>query len=235
MTASPARAAALPAVSAHTTLDAPRAWVPADDRAANRGGWGGGHRRHHDGGIDAGDVFAGILILGGIAAIASAASSSKDKKAQGDYRSPEPDYRGPDYRGSDYRSSGSQGWDQAQDRGATRSIDVAVDACANAAAREGEVADIYGVQRTGNGYQVSGKLDNGDEFACSASSDGQIQGLTVDGRDVAARDASFGAEGARYDGTPEYAAPEYAAPAANQGDDRYDTATASDFEDGAGS
>ena len=28
------------------------------------------YRRHHDGGIDAGDVIAGVAIIGGIAAIA---------------------------------------------------------------------------------------------------------------------------------------------------------------------
>jgi hypothetical protein len=40
--------------------------------AQARDNWGGG--RHHDG-IDAGDVIAGALIIGGIAAIASAASN----------------------------------------------------------------------------------------------------------------------------------------------------------------
>lgn len=211
MTFAPAFAAALPAAPARAALEAPRAWVPADDIAADRRGWGG-HRRHHDDGIDAGDVFAGILILGGIAAIASAASSSKDKKADDEYRYPEPDYRGSDYRGADTRG---RDWDQSSSRDASRSIDLAVDACTGAAGREGAVADIYGVQRTGNGYQVSGRLENGDEFACTATGDGRIDELTIDGRKVASRDL--------------------AAPPAESGDDRYDTAAAPDFEDSSGS
>ena len=40
-------------------------------------GWGGGGwGHHHRDRVDAGDVIAGILIIGGIAAIASAASKS---------------------------------------------------------------------------------------------------------------------------------------------------------------
>ena len=78
--ASPAIAAALPHAANRSALPTvAKTWSPADDIAANRGrggwgrgGWGGRH--HHDDGIDGGDVFAGLLILGGIAAIASAAS-----------------------------------------------------------------------------------------------------------------------------------------------------------------
>ena len=48
--------------------------------ALARDGWGGGWGRHNDR-VDAGDIFTGILIIGGIAAIASAASkSAKDKR-----------------------------------------------------------------------------------------------------------------------------------------------------------
>ena len=50
--------------------------VTATPVLARDWGWGGGggygrHHRHHDR-VDAGDIFAGVLILGGIAAIASA-------------------------------------------------------------------------------------------------------------------------------------------------------------------
>jgi hypothetical protein len=60
--------------------------------------------RHRDNGIDGGDIFAGLLIVGGIAAIASAASSKakKDRQAREDARYRD-DYRD-DYRGrADYR------------------------------------------------------------------------------------------------------------------------------------
>ena len=52
--------------------------MSASPALAQDWGWGGGNwgHRHHDR-VDAGDVIAGILIIGGIAAIASAASKNK--------------------------------------------------------------------------------------------------------------------------------------------------------------
>jgi Ni/Co efflux regulator RcnB len=68
--------------------------------------------RHRDNGVDGGDVFAGLLIVGGIAAIASAASSKakRDRQAREDSRYRDDDrmqdaYRGQDYRAEDYRTA----------------------------------------------------------------------------------------------------------------------------------
>lgn len=56
-------------------------------RLGRRLGWRLG--RHHHDRVDAGDVLAGILIIGGIAAIASAASNNKQKRAEPEYRYPD--------------------------------------------------------------------------------------------------------------------------------------------------
>jgi hypothetical protein len=156
---------------------------------------GGHHRRHHDGGVDAGDIFAGLLILGGIAAIASAASSDKDKSRDDEYR-----YRTPEPEG--------RGWQQPQGWGAGQAMNDAVASCARAAGREDEVSDIYGAQRTGDGYQVSGQLANGRDFACTTGSGGEVRDLIIDGREVVSAGQGY--------------------------DDRYDAAASPDFEDSTG-
>jgi len=183
MMASPALAAALPQVQAGRAITAPTTWSPANDRVADgRGGWGGhggwGGRHHHDDGIDAGDVFAGLLILGGIAAIASAASSTS-KKSDDEYR----------YRDAapPEDESGWQG-DAGADRGPSSAMNRAVDACVSAVGREGDVDDVYGAQRSGNGYQVGGRLAGGKEFTCNTGADGWVNDLVIDGREVVVGD-----------------------------------------------
>lgn len=181
LTLSPALAASLPNAPTRGVLEAPRTWTPGSDTAADRG-WGDGwrgHRRHHrDDGVSAGDVFAGLLILGGIAAIASAASKNdKDKRAERDYRYNEPETDSRDY---DNGWSGGSG-----DRSASRAMNDAVETCVSAVEREGQVDEVYGAQRNGSGYQVSGRLSNGDEFACATGDGGRVTDLTVDGRELA--------------------------------------------------
>lgn len=103
-------------------------------------GWGHGNRhwRHRGDGIDAGDVILGAIIIGGIAAVASAASRSNgDRKRNGDW---------------------GGGW--SRDEGTE---DAAVDSCARAAEREGarygqdaRVEDITSVARQDGGWRVHG-------------------------------------------------------------------------------
>lgn len=185
LTLSPALAASLPNAATRGVLEAPRTWTPGSDTAADRGwggdGWGGHRRHHHDDGVSAGDVFAGLLILGGIAAIASAASKSdKDKRAERDYR-----YNEPDSDSRDYDSGADSTWSGSSDRSSSRAMNDAVDTCVSAVEREGRVDEVYGAQRNGSGYQVSGRLSNGDEFACATGDDGRVSELTVDGRELA--------------------------------------------------
>lgn len=103
--------------------------------------------RHHDrDGISAGDVIAGALIIGGIAAIASAAS----KNDRGYYRD------------DDYRYDRAGYGDRSGYRGNPRQ---AVEQCVYAAERyagqrygQADVTDIRQVRDTGYGYDVRGRI-----------------------------------------------------------------------------
>lgn len=140
------------------------------------GGWGGGHRRwrHRGDGIDAGDVILGAIIIGGIAAVASAAS-----KANRDRLPRDGDWGG--------------GW--SRDEGTE---DAAVDACARAAEREGgrygqdaRVEDITSVARQDGGWRVhgvvsaergdgNGRYNDKSRFSCSVRY-GQVENVRFEG------------------------------------------------------
>lgn len=105
--------------------------------------------RGHDGGVSAGDVIAGALVIGGIAAIASAASNN-DHYGYNEVRY---DGRGYDggYGGYGYRANPRQ----------------ATEMCVNAATRQAarysyggraQVTDIRSVNRNRDGYTVKGRI-----------------------------------------------------------------------------
>jgi hypothetical protein len=98
-------------------------------------------RYHHDDGISAGDVIAGALVIGGIAAIASAASHDNDRYDRG-------------YNGD--RGYGDYGNPRR-----------AVEMCVNTAARQANrysyggrarVTDIRDIDRNRDGYTVRGRI-----------------------------------------------------------------------------
>lgn len=133
------------------------------------------HGRHHDRGIDAGDVLAGALIIGGIIAIADAASKSdrNDDHRDVDYREPYPDER-PEYRpeyaprapSPDYVGGG---------------IDRAVDMCVGQVELGSEtVASVDNASRTGDGWRISGQLGSGGGFSCWIDNDGRIRNVDLD-------------------------------------------------------
>ncbi|GGN50119.1 hypothetical protein GCM10011349_21440 [Novosphingobium indicum] len=149
--------------------------------------WGRHHHHHRNNGIDGGDVLAGLLIVGGIAAIASAASkSNRDKARDEQYRYP----GGPAYDESDarydeappppaYGESSYPGGPQA----ASGSFDAAVDACADELERgERRIGSVDNVRRYGERYSVEGQLEDGRGYACSVDDSGQIRSVAVDGR-----------------------------------------------------
>lgn len=138
----------------------------------DRGGWGGRGWHRDRGGIDGGDVLAGLLIIGGIAAIATAASNAdkKNRNARDDdsyrYR-PEDDRR--DDRRDDWRDqSGSAPSSSA------RGLNDAVDSCVTEVERSGDIEEVFDATRNGDGYRVSGTLRNGDRFSCDVSRDGGV-------------------------------------------------------------
>lgn len=125
------------------------------------------------GGIDAGDVIAGALVIGGIAAIASAASRDNGVRYNG-YNS-YPAYDGYRYGGG-YGNQYGYGSDRY--RGNPR---AAVEQCVSIAERNAarysygraDVTDVREVRLTRDGYQIKGRIAvnamgrgwrNGDSF-----------------------------------------------------------------------
>ncbi|TIX50412.1 hypothetical protein [Alteraurantiacibacter aquimixticola] len=157
MTALPASAAELPTISA-----APAGAYDADGENAE------GYRRYrrHRHGVNAGDVIAGVVVLGAIAAIAS--SASNDRRDRDRYRVREDDVR---YREAPPRRSGS--WSSS-------GIDNAVDMCVDQVERGSDrVESVDNASRDGAGWSVSGSLDNGDYFTCRIDNDGRIRSVDL--------------------------------------------------------
>jgi hypothetical protein len=100
-------------------------------------------RERHRDGISAGDVIAGALIIGGIAAVASAGSRNDGGRDYG---------RGYD-RGNDYDRGG-------YGQGSRYAIDQCVRAAQRDASRYGRarVTDVTRIDRVQGGYEVRGRL-----------------------------------------------------------------------------
>ena len=188
---SPALAAPInPAIAVATPIAPGSLGWNADSEKAE--GWRGyrdhrgyrGHRRHRDR-IDGGDILAGILVIGGIAAIASAASKNdRDRRADDrNYRYNNPRY---DDRRADPRT------ESRYDRG-VGDIDSAINACTDAAerkaGRDARVSAIESVVRDGDGWRVEGLLSNSDErtFLCGAR-DGRVDFVQIGNDDLAFAD-----------------------------------------------
>lgn len=190
MAATPVAAVELPAGEPTAAKAAPAAWS-AESVAAER------HRRHRhwrdrDDGIDAGDVIAGAVIIGGIAALAGAFDSDRDE--------PRVDYRDP---GPSYQSDG---------------LDRAVDMCVSEIEREVRVDSVAGVDRTFDGWRVRGSLYDGEGFTCHIGNDGRISDIDYGGGGVSYRteargnqwsDEAYAAAWNRVDGGPAPLQPAY--------------------------
>ena len=116
---------------------------------------------HRDGrrdGISVGDVIAGALIIGGIAAIASASSNRNNRRYDDGYG-----YDRAGYNNGYYNGGYNNGYDRdAQWRGNPRQ---AVEQCVYAAERyassrglRADVTDIREVKDTRYGFQVKGRI-----------------------------------------------------------------------------
>ncbi|MGH6787989.1 MAG: hypothetical protein ACREBO_14265 [Novosphingobium sp.] len=145
----------------------------ATPAVARDGRW----RHHHRDRVDAGDVFTGLLILGGIAAIASAASKAdKDRRARDADR--DADYR---YPGEAPSADYDRDKDDARPQWAEgRGIDAAVDRCV-AEVEEGErkVDEVETVNRSGEGWRIAGHMRGGEAFSCTVGRDGAITDTDV--------------------------------------------------------
>lgn len=140
-------------------------------------GWGGGGwgHRHHDS-VDAGDIFAGILIIGGIAAIASAASkSSKNSRARTEPRYPDDQtYRGE--TGGGYARDDRPEWNERS------GINSAVNRCMDEIDRgKTRVESVDSVARDGEGWRVQGRADGNGTFTCVIDGEGRIREVSING------------------------------------------------------
>lgn len=194
MAASPAIAAPLPAVSPQSSI----AHVGSFDGEATdmysyrRGRYG--KYRHHRSGTDLGDILTGVLVIGGIAAVASAATSASrnDRYRYRDARYPQQPYR--------YRSRGDDSWRNGG------SIDRSVDLCIRAVEQEVRVAAVDTVDRTPEGWRISGTLYDGSAFFCSVDRSGRVDdisyGAAASGAYVLPSDDIYGSDGrGAYSGT----------------------------------
>ena len=139
--------------------------TPAMAQGFPGGGYNNGYRhqghdrrRHHNRGVSAGDVIAGVAIIGVLAAIVGAASKSNNRNSG--------------YRG-DINSE-----DQAADACASR-----IEQRYGNSAR---VRNIDDVQRTRNGFEVRGTVEtddrydrNSQRFTCSVRY-GQVEDVRID-------------------------------------------------------
>jgi len=132
-------------------------------------GWGGG--RHHDRGVDVGDVIAGVLVIGAIAAIADAAHDDSDNRRRRDER----DNR--DYRQQETRPAQMRGNYQS-----SRGIDSAVSMCVDQIERGADrVESVDNAARTSDGWRVSGALQDGSGWNCWIDNDGRLRAVDLSG------------------------------------------------------
>ncbi len=175
---------AAPAVALDLPYQAP---IHAYDNSAENAAYHRDWRRNKR--VDAGDVIAGVLILGGIAAVASAANRSRDvERYPTRYPSRYPYPEDPRYRDN------QRGWQ-------TNGIDRAVDMCVAEIERgRDRVAAVESASRGVDGWFVSGEIEGGALFTCRIDNDGRIDDVQIGGgsaRYPAAGDERYG--DGRYD------------------------------------
>ena len=175
----PASAAELPSPMQASPLAGQVAWSPDAETSAYYGRYYDPYRyRHRRNRVDAGDVITGVLILGGIAAVANAVKNSNRDERYRDRDWRDRDYR--DRRGEPYRDSNATG------------LDRAASLCVAAIERDARVETVDSYDRNAAGWTVTGRLFDGQGFTCAIGQDGRIDAL-----DYGSGAASYGTS---YDG-----------------------------------
>jgi hypothetical protein len=133
--------------------------------------------------IDGDDVLAGVLILGGIAAISAIANSGRHREQV--YQEPEPiPTRG--------RLPGAAADDRYRSGGMADAVDRASPKSRPAADRS---SSVDRASRSGEGWYVAGELDGGTPYPCWIDGDGRVTDIEA-GNNGASYDApEDGAEG----------------------------------------
>lgn len=121
--------------------------------------------RHRDRGIDAGDVVAGVVVLGALAAIIG---SNRDRNR---------DRERYEERREQVR------YDQREDRRFdSRGIDNAVDICVEQVERSNDrVEEVHEARRAPDGWRIAGTLEGGAGWDCWIDNDGRIRSVDFGG------------------------------------------------------
>ncbi len=134
--------------------------------AGPRWGWGGYHHRDR---VDAGDIFNGTLIIGGIAAIASAANNNKKRER---YERVERRERDDRYE-RDYARDERPQWQEGT------GVNGAINRCLGEVTRgNNQNAEVDAVNRDGDGWKVEGRAEGGD-FSCIIDGSGRIRNIQI--------------------------------------------------------
>lgn len=150
MAATPAAAADLPALAAPASVYATVNNGDAGDANQYRR-----YRRHRDRGIDAGDVIAGVVVVGALAALLSSSNNRSRERDRYEERVRYDDRR--------YESRG---------------IESAVDMCVDQVEyRDNRVQNVDRADRTASGWTVSGTLSDGERWSCFIDNAGQVRSI----------------------------------------------------------
>jgi hypothetical protein len=139
------------------------------------------HRRyHHRDRVDGGDILAGIVLIGAIAAIAGSGKKDRDRDQRNDDVRYDPDYRGEDYRAAPDAPQSGQ-WVPGGNSAETRAVDACSWAAEGEVGTEARVGQIDGVTAEGNGWRVTGNVAAPEmmprDFACTYRS-GRVTEVT---------------------------------------------------------
>ncbi|WP_144095598.1 hypothetical protein [Croceicoccus sediminis] len=156
------------------SANAPQGMWTIEDETAH--GWRH-HRRWHRNRVDGGDVLAGILILGGVVAIAKAAENAQERK----YR----ERRDDDYRYRDYDRDSRRPYDSRYDDrryadNSRRGIEGAIEECVDEVERSERVRSVDTAERDASGWRVEGDLANGGRFDCEIDASGRVRDIDIE-------------------------------------------------------
>lgn len=152
-------------------LDMPAATAPADAYAeVNTGDAGEANQyrryrrhRHRDRGIDAGDVIAGVAVVGVLAAIIGSSNSRNRNRDRYEDRRERVRY--------DDRRERSRGYE-------SRGIESAVDMCVDQVEyRDNRVENVDRADRSASGWNVSGTLSDGERWSCVIDNSGEVRSI----------------------------------------------------------
>lgn len=158
MAATPAAALDMPVSTAPASTAARAEVLPVNAGEANQWRRYRPYRHRHRG-PDAGDVIAGVLVVGALAAILSS-SRNRDRERYEDRRE--------NGRYDDRRARGSD----------SRGIEGAVDMCVDQVEyRDNRVENVDRADRNAGGWNVSGTLSDGQRWTCFIDNSGEVRSI----------------------------------------------------------